>query len=36
VDSIVAATAISYDEPVLTADTEDFRRIQGLDIETYR
>jgi predicted nucleic acid-binding protein len=35
VDALVAATALDYDEPVVTADTEDFRRVSKLRVETY-
>ena len=35
VDAIVAATALEYDEPVVTDDNEDFGRVDGLDIEAY-
>ncbi len=35
VDAIVAATALEYDEPVVTDDTEDFGRVDGLDLEAY-
>jgi predicted nucleic acid-binding protein len=34
VDAIVAATALSYDEPVVTAD-DHFSRIDGLDVVSY-
>jgi predicted nucleic acid-binding protein len=35
VDAIVAATALDYDEPVVTADTDDFERISGIRIQKY-
>ena len=35
VDAIVAATALDYDEPVVTADIRDFERVSDLRIETY-
>jgi len=35
VDAIVAATALDYDEPVVTADSGDFERVSDLRIETY-
>jgi predicted nucleic acid-binding protein len=35
VDALVAATALDYDEPVVTADTEDFQRVSKLKVETY-
>ena len=36
-DAIIAATAIEYDEPVVTADTTDFEKVpdSGLRVETY-
>lgn len=33
-DSIVAATGLSFDEPVVSND-EDFRDVEGLAVETY-
>lgn len=35
VDAFVAATALDYDEPVVTADIRDFERVSDLRIETY-
>jgi predicted nucleic acid-binding protein len=35
VDALVASTALDYDEPVVTADTEDFERVPDLRTETY-
>jgi len=35
VDALVAATALDYDEPVVTADAEDFERVSGVRTETY-
>ena len=35
VDAIVAATAIEYEEPVVTADEEHFERIPGVNVESY-
>jgi predicted nucleic acid-binding protein len=35
VDAIVAATALDYDEPVVTADIRDFECVSDLRIETY-
>ena len=35
VDALVAATALDYDEPVVTADTEDFELVSDLRVETY-
>ena len=35
VDAFVAATALDYDEAVVTADTGDFERISDLRVETY-
>jgi predicted nucleic acid-binding protein len=35
VEALVAATALDYDEPVVTADTDDFERISGLRLQTY-
>lgn len=36
-DALIAATAVEYDEPVLTDDSTDFERIQSteLRVETY-
>ncbi|MFP8953529.1 type II toxin-antitoxin system VapC family toxin [Natrialbaceae archaeon A-arb3/5] len=34
-DTIVAATALVHEEPVLTRNVDHFERIDGLDIETY-
>ena len=35
VDALVAATALDYDEPVVTADIDDFERISGIRVQTY-
>ena len=35
VDVLVAATALDYDEPIVTADTDDFGRISDIRIQTY-
>ena len=35
VDALVAATALDYDEYVVTADTGDFELVSGLETETY-
>jgi predicted nucleic acid-binding protein len=35
VDTLVAGTALEYDEPVVTADVDDFERVPGLRIERY-
>ncbi len=35
VDALVAATALEYDEAVVTADFDDFDRIIGLEVEPY-
>lgn len=35
VDAIVAATALEYEEPVVTADEDRFERIPGVDVESY-
>ena len=34
-DAAIGATALLLDEPVLTANVEDFERIDGISIETY-
>jgi len=34
-DSIVAATGLVYAEPVMTADSDDFGSVDGLDIVTW-
>jgi len=35
VDALVAATTLEYDEPLVTADTDDFGTVPGLEVETY-
>ena len=35
VDTLVAGTALEYDEPVVTADVDGFERVPGLRIERY-
>ena len=35
VDAIVAATALEYEEPVVTADVDHFERIPDVDVESY-
>lgn len=35
-DVIIGATARHFDEPVLTDNVEDFRRIPGVDVRNYR
>lgn len=34
-DATIAATGLVYNEPVVTADTEDFGVVEGLDIVTW-
>jgi predicted nucleic acid-binding protein len=34
-DAMIAATALESDLPVLTRNVDEFRRIQGLKVETY-
>nr|WP_230198729.1 hypothetical protein [Halopiger djelfimassiliensis] len=34
-ETIIAATALVHEEPVLTRNVEHFRRIDGLDVESY-
>ncbi|TYT61608.1 type II toxin-antitoxin system VapC family toxin [Natrialba swarupiae] len=34
-DTIIAATALVHEEPVLTRNVEHFERVDGLDIESY-
>ncbi|MGQ0535520.1 MAG: PIN domain-containing protein [Methanobacteriota archaeon] len=34
-DAIVAATALHYDEPVVTRNTKQFSRVPGLRVVTY-
>lgn len=34
-DTIIGATALVHEEPVLTRNVDHFERIDGLDIETY-
>lgn len=34
-DCIIGATALLHDEPVVTRNREHFKRIGGLDVETY-
>jgi tRNA(fMet)-specific endonuclease VapC len=35
VDALVAATGLVYNEPVVTADADDFERVDGLDVVTW-
>lgn len=35
VDAIVGATALEYDEPVVTADVDHFERMPGVEVEPY-
>ena len=35
VDTIIAATAIIHEEPVLTENVKHFERVDGLSVETY-
>lgn len=35
VDVLIAATALERDESVLTRNVDEFRRVDGLDVETY-
>lgn len=34
-DTVIGATALVHEEPVLTGNADQFERIDGLDIETY-
>jgi predicted nucleic acid-binding protein len=34
-DAIIGATAAIVDEPVLTRNERDFRRLPGVEVETY-
>ena len=34
-DAIIAATALEYEEPIVTDDPNDFDRVDGVAIETY-
>jgi tRNA(fMet)-specific endonuclease VapC len=34
-DAIIAATALEYEEPIVTDDPDDFERVDGVTIETY-
>ena len=34
-DALVAATGLVYNEPVVTEDTDDFQRVDGLDVVTW-
>lgn len=34
-DAIIAATALEYEEPIVTDDPDDFERVDGVAIETY-
>lgn len=34
-DALIAATALEYDEPIVTGDPDDFRRVDGVRVETY-
>jgi len=34
-DEIIGATGVVHDEPVLTKNSDHFRRIPGLEVETY-
>jgi tRNA(fMet)-specific endonuclease VapC len=34
-DAIIAATALEYEEPIVTDDPDDFERVDGVRIETY-
>lgn len=35
VDSMIAATGLTYNEPVVTGDTSDFGSVDGLAVETW-
>ena len=35
VDALIASIALEYDEPIVTGDPDDFRRVDGVRIETY-
>ena len=34
-DVIIGATSLVVDEPVLTRNTDEFERMDGVDVETY-
>lgn len=34
-DAVIAATGLVYNEPVITSDTDDFGRVEGLDVVTW-
>lgn len=34
-DAIIAATALAYEEPIITDDPDDFQRVEGVTIELY-
>lgn len=34
-DAIIAATALEYEEPIVTDDPDDFERVEGISLETY-
>lgn len=35
VDALIASIALEYDEPIVTGDPDDFRRVDGVRVETY-
>jgi predicted nucleic acid-binding protein len=35
VDALIASIALEYDEPIVTGDPDDFRRVEGVRVETY-
>lgn len=35
VDALIALIALEYDEPIVTGDPDDFRRVDGVRVETY-
>lgn len=35
VEALIASIALEYDEPIVTGDPDDFRRVEGVRVETY-
>lgn len=34
-DALIASIALEYDEPIVTGDPDDFRRVEDVQVETY-
>lgn len=34
-DALIASIALEFDEPVVTGDPDDFRRVEGVRVQTY-